>query len=597
MLGGDGQGKQGEECVEDAEDYSDGAFDVVEECEEHEVDLIVKGIEAESMAVVDDVRAVREGDDTEEGLELVAATLQKIYDLFQVAGVKVKYILPIDPVEYESLEAAKAAVDHPITIPTEIYRVGDALAISRELLAVACVALKKAEACFDGESFFEKDELLDMVLEVLKCRIEQKVKGYESKVIVPLDLNEEISFLEYLRRTFIFEDVDAVLGRAMEVLHYQGKVDEVREDPSKEGFGEYLEHLAGRGKYQKLLDYRAQYPNTRLYNRQGDYIIEARRKKACFIDFDENGMPFSNDVSPQYEWANFDKYRERFFKARGVPEQLEIMRRASVAELLRKLVNKDLDYGESQGADTTEVGLYSEELDQKYIRMVTRGLNSAFSATREPLPALFKPMEEMLKEQMDRYLVVLKERYGDRFEILGPRIKTPESTLLKMLKEEKTAVATITDLIGFTVLTDTEAEAEQVYAEIRGTMDPGDMKEALTWETPTRRGYKSMDLTGIPEGFQTRIQVQCRTKGLDEKNAGRFSNHDAYKVFSGRDLLSKINANPEKYLDQLYQMVHNLRCAYAVLQHEPVRTPEVILDNYGSDFTGPMSIVRTGRLY
>jgi (p)ppGpp synthase/HD superfamily hydrolase len=106
-----------------------------------------------------------------------------------------------------------------------------------------------------------------------------------------------------------------------------------------------------------------------------------------------------------------------------------------------------------------------------------------------------------------------------------------------------------------------------------------------------------MDITGVPKGFQSRIQVQIRTKGLDAQNAGRLANHEAYKVFSGNDLLSKIEADPNKYLDQLYQIVHNLRCAYGLLQQENTHTPAAILENYGIDFGGPMSIVRTGRLY
>lgn len=604
MQENDGQGKQGDESREGVLDYQAEADEVsahpaeeTEKPEERAVNLIVKGIAVESMAVVEDVRAVKEYDDSEESLELVSATLQKIYDLMLAAGVQVKYHLPLDPKDYDSLEEAKAAADSPIVIPTEVYKVGSDVTVSTELMAVACVALKKADICFEGEYVLLQDALVDILLGVLERNIELKVKGYETKKIVPLDLNEEMMFLGYLRKFLFNENVDAVLGRAMEVLHYQGKVDEVKEDPSKEGFGDYLGHLAARGKYQKLLDYRAEHPNTRLYGNAGEHIIEARIKKACFIDFDENGMPFSNDVTPQYEWADFRRYREQFFAERTVANQLAVMRRASVAELLRKLVNKDLDYGESQEADTTEVGLYSEELDQKYIRIITRGLNSAFANTREPLSDLFKPMEEMLREQMGAYEQVLKATYGNRFTILGPRIKTPESTMLKMLKEGKTTVASITDLIGFTVLTDTEAEAEQVYAEIRGTMDPGDIKEALTWETPTKRGYKSMDITGVPAGFQTRIQVQCRTKALDEKNSGQFSNHEAYKVFSGRDLLGKINQDPEQYLDQLYQIVHNLRCAFAVVQHESAKSPEVILDHYGSDYGGPMSLVRTRRLY
>jgi uncharacterized protein YwgA len=345
------------------------------------------------------------------------------------------------------------------------------------------------------------------------------------------------------------------------------------------------------------LDFRAEHPTSRIYGNDGQFIIDARIKKACFVDFDENGLPFSNDVTPQYLWADFQEYRRRFFEASNVPAKLEVMRRASVAELLRKLVNKDLDYGESHEAGSTEVGLYSEELDERYIRIITRGLNSAFERTKEPLPVLFRPLEDMLKEQMDQYELVLNEKYGKRFTLLEPRIKTPESTMLKMLKEGKTTVASITDLIGFTVLTDTEEEAEQVYAEIKATMAPDDIKEALTWEKQPSRGYKSMDITGVPEGFQTRIQVQCRTKGLDEKNSGQLSNHEAYKVFSGRELLGKIEENPGKYLDQLYQIVHNLRCAYGMLQQEPVRGAEVVLDHYGSNFQGPMSIVRTGRLY
>lgn len=308
-----------------------------------------------------------------------------------------------------------------------------------------------------------------------------------------------------------------LIGDGVEAASMRALVEEVS---SKEGFGEYLGHLEARGKFQQLLDYREAHPNAKLYGNEGEHVMNARIKKACFIDFDENGMPYSNDVTPQYAWADFREYRRMFFETGNVPEQLAIMRRASVAELLRKLVSKDLDYGESQDVDTTEVGLYTEPLDQRYIRMITRDLNHAFSRTREPLAVLFEPFEEMLAKQMRRYATALEKRSAGRFQIVGPRIQTLASTILKMLKEGKTTAVSVTDLVGFTAPAPTES-----------------------------------------------------------------------------DLLSKIEADPNKYLDQLYQIVHNLRCAYGLMQQESSHSPAVILENYGIDFGGPMSIVRTKSLY
>lgn len=592
-----GQGKQDDQLQGEVADYPDRALLQEDETpEERRVNLIVGGIAAGSMAAVDSVHSLVEGDESEEMLQLMYNTMSHVYELLRGAGVQKRYVGQDGIKEWDTYAEAKA-VSSEIFMPSEVFRVADEVTISTELLAVVCVTLKKVNSSYDEEAVGLKGDLMEMVLEVLDRSIDKKVKAYESRTVVPLNLNEEVTFLQYLRAFLPVDDIDAVIGKALGTLHYQQKEDAVKEDCSREGFGEYLGHLAKRGKYQKLLDFRAEHPTSRIYGNDGQFIIDARIKKACFVDFDENGLPFSNDVTPQYLWADFQEYRRRFFEASNVPAKLEVMRRASVAELLRKLVNKDLDYGESHEAGSTEVGLYSEELDERYIRIITRGLDSAFERTKEPLPVLFRPLEDMLKEQMDQYELVLNEKYGKRFTLLEPRIKTPESTMLKMLKEGKTTVASITDLIGFTVLTDTEDEAEQVYAEIKASMSPEDIKEALTWEKQPSRGYKSMDITGVPEGFQTRIQVQCRTKGLDEKNSGQLSNHEAYKVFSGRELLGKIEENPGKYLDQLYQIVHNLRCAYGMLQQEPVRGAEVVLDHYGSNFQGPMSIVRTGKLY
>lgn len=565
------------------------------------IDEIVAGCSSDVKRVLDMVEDDDDDESDEVEEDVVARSLQEVQKLLLDAGMYECYLVAFDETGYTWKEALKRAKKLKMA-PTQVFRLREGATVPREVLGVALKVLRNVSALDDCH---ETHGLLysaveNMVLEVLSKTIQRKVEDYESKKVVPLDLNEELVFLRYFS-TFASndEDCDAVLKRALDVLHHQGEIEPREVDHSREGFSEYLTYLSERGKYRKIVKERQEHPDTKLYSQAAQIFVEARVKTGCFIDYDDHGMPFTNDVTPQYPWADLNMYRKNFRMTRTVPAQLRIMRRASVAELLRKLVNKDLDFGESQNAASTSVGYFDdqEDLECDVIRVATRGLRSAYEETKVPVPELFAPINELLQLQMNAFGKILRARYGRKYRILQPRIKTPESTLLKMLKEGKTTVASITDLIGFTVLTDTEEQAEQVYAEVKEMMDPKDIKEALTWEKPTRRGYKSMDITGIPEGFQARIQVQCRTKALDARNYGMYANHNAYKVFSGQELLQKIDAEPEKYLDQLYQAVHNLRMAYANVKEHNVSDPAALLELYGTDFSDALSIVRTKNLY
>lgn len=519
----------------------------------------------------------------EDRSQLALTTGRKVYGMLLAMGVEVEEVVP-----------------EGFLLPSLVFRLRDDFSVDSDLLVLAVKVLESVRNFHeDSPEVVElSDRLLRLLLEILDAGFEREMEDHKrKKTDQPLDLNQEMLLLRYLQKVCLDEDVDGVLAKVSGALHHQDLVRRHTLDSSKEGFSDSLEYLAGRGKYRELLDFRAKHPATKLYGNAGQHIIGAHAKTACFIKFDEHGMPFSNDAIPQHPWADFKEYRRQFMEEQEVRDKLRVMRRASVAELLRKLVNKDLDYGEGSDAQSTKVGMFSGELDVRSIRMVTRELEGAFEATAVSVPELFDPLAKMLETQMEAYGKVLQQRYGAAYKILPSRVKTLESALLKMLKERKTTVGSITDLIGFTVLTDTEAQAEQVYAEIKGTMDPEDIKEALAWEKPTRRGYKSMDITGVPEGFDSRIQVQCRTKELDERNFGQFSNHAAYKVFSGQDLLTKINDMPAEYLDLLYQVLLNLRSSYEAVKQKGVVDPARIIELYSRDNSHGMGIVRTTRLY
>lgn len=540
-----------------------------------------------------------------------AKLLQQVQKLDAAAGTKKMWDL--------SCRALKRAYD--LLVATGVHLAEDrsctvleGFKVDPNLLVVACRLLNKVhEGDVEDEMWGLADNLMNVILTIIGHSVSVKRAAYERKEGGPMNLNHELMLLRYLCSFAIDEDVEAVLRDVLATLHYQNEATEFVSDGTKEGFSEYLEHLDSRWKYRRLLEARAESPHTKLYGNAGQSIINAKIKSKCFVDFDEHGLPFTNDVTPQHPWADLNDYRRQFLNAYStvrarfpemdsqayakfdnrkmvVAEQLQILRRASVAELLRKLVNKDLDYGESQDTQSTEVGMYTGETDELYIRCVTRSLDGDFEQSRVPLPVLYEPMYLLLRTEMKAFGKMFFEKYGDKYKILPSRVKGLESTLLKMLKEKKTTIGSITDLVGFTILTDTEEEAEQVYAEIKAMMVPGDIKEALTWQNPTRRGYRSQDITGVPQGFNTRIQVQCRTKKLDALNAGQYSNHDAYKVFSGRELLKQINANPGEYLDLLYQAVHNMCVAYH-------GASAGVMDLYSRDYHDGMSIVRTGKLY
>jgi hypothetical protein len=511
--------------------------------------------------------------------------------------------------------------------------------VDSDLLVVCCHLLKKLhEGDVSDDMCFLTMQVHSAIITIIHHSFLVKKAAFEKREGGPLDLNPELLLLKYLRGFMLDEDND-ILHQMYDALHYQEAATECICDYSKDGFSDYLEKLASRGRYHRLTDERAKYPDKKLYGEAGDAIIDAKIKTACFIDYDEFGLPFSNDATPQYPWADFWAHRTRFVKSYSivrerfpdevddrrlvVADQLQVLRRASVAELLRKLVNKDLDFGESQSAQSTAVGIFTGETDTNYSSLVTRELSEDFEKSRVTLSELFRPIREILEREMEAFWEQrLKGLCHKNFKIVPSRVKSLESTLLKMLKDGTTKVGSITDLIGFLVLTDTEDEARELSDKVRALMVPRDIKDPDTWDHPTRRGYKSLDITGVPNGFGIKIQVQCRTKKLEALNAGRLSNHDAYKVITGNDLLNKINENPDFYLDLLYQAIHNMRVAYHVLRREPVfrreirvvdshleqmplpeldqtidGSPASILGLYNRDYNDSLSIVRTSTLY
>jgi|GEM_PF-2818241 len=553
--------------------------------------------------------------------KVILKCLRQLYKMMMKMGFTTQYRLPANQTFALKSQADKAR-EGTIMIVSDERVIRPNFEVDQKLLVIAAKLLRQVDG-FDedgGEIWSLSNDISIMLSDVLRHVSKQKLEDYQQKKTSdPLDLNLELLLLKYLDHTFLDEELDEIFAEVAGLLHYQSAVKEKTISGHKDAINDSLQYLAKRGLFGEMLEFRRKYPRVKLHARGGDALIEAHTKQACFLKYDENGMPFSNDVTPQYPWADFRVYRQNFkeaykaaphddgekgsWKIRNdaiVKTELMWIRRASVAELLRKLVNKDLDYGEGSDASTTSLSLYGGSLDRSSIRSITCEFDDVFEATNVPIPYLFKPLERALNVEMEKYAQVLQRKYGTKHKILPSRVKSLESTLLKMLKEGKTSVGTITDLIGFTILTDTEKEAEDLYAEIKASMSgkPDEIKEALTWAMPTRRGYKSMDITGVPEGFSGRIQVQCRTKKLDEENYGKFSNHEAYKVFSGTDLLKKITADPNAYFDQLYKILHNLAACYHYVQNEENdQDLAVLMEIYTGDYEGGMSIIRTSRLY
>ena len=498
-------------------------------------------------------------------------------------------------------------------------------------------------------------ELEDMFLRFIAICSEYKISRHEGQFnpltgkVFPhqepylLDLNTEMILMELFNADNSFSGSDEILTNIREALMRQ-KAAEVKENDEYYPFGnpdKDFDNLEENGKYREIIRMRERHSGAVISHKTGQSIITAKLKLAARIDYDEIGLPFTNDPSPQYPWADLNAYRQQFIAAGVSPSdsylygmlgadgyrdntgkryadvelacviaQMQIMKRASVAELLRKLVNADLNWGESKDLKSTRVGYYMGKIVKPRIVKPENGLypvkpdmqvfgarlDGDFEATALPAEILFEPLNRMLNSEMDAFGARLEGLYGDK--VRSRRVKKPESVLLKALKESRVSVGNVTDLIGFTILTDSDAETERIYHEVEGMIDPDkDIKGHDMWVKESSRGRRSMDITGVPKGNQVRIQVQCRPALNELVWEGRLANHEAYKVISGKKLRDIIKVSPDTYLDLLYRIIHNLNYAYHVSTHEKTAEPQRIMELYCRDYAKGLSIIRTGSLY
>ncbi len=190
----------------------------------------------------------------------------------------------------------------------------------------------------------------------------------------------------------------------------------------------------------------------------------------------------------------------------------------------------------------------------------------------EPLKVLGKD-KFLLGLALDKYLFFygsVHEKAGQALKQIAPekalincRIKSPESLFLKMLKEKKERVTAITDTIGFSIHTDTEEEAAEMYQKVKNQMRPDHpLKEFNTWVNPTEYNYRSMDITGYYEPAGAVINVQILTKDMERSMSGNTAGHQQYKKRSGKMLIREMQESPREYLELTERIILNLVGAY-----------------------------------
>jgi ppGpp synthetase/RelA/SpoT-type nucleotidyltranferase len=142
------------------------------------------------------------------------------------------------------------------------------------------------------------------------------------------------------------------------------------------------------------------------------------------------------------------------------------------------------------------------------------------------------------------------------------RIKSPESIFLKMLRERKTLITDITDIIGFSVFTDTEEEAAECFEAVNKLMRSNPQKTLINWDKPTSFGRRSMDLTGFFDGHFIGANIQIRTKEMERQINGNAAYHKKYRSRMTLELMRKMNGNSEAYLDLTRKITVNLADSY-----------------------------------
>jgi hypothetical protein len=374
-----------------------------------------------------------------------------------------------------------------------------------------------------------------------------------------LDLHDELAAIRYLNMFSEDHSMAELLARVSLALRNDKLAMKVMPKLAATGDENAIAYLQGKGK-SEVLD------ALSLMPKKSDNELWASR----------DALKASNC---QYGWDDEEIYRQRAVLSSDAEEKSRNLQRASVARLLRHLVNEDLRYGQVQPLS----GIRLSSLQTA----ATEDGPQRESASVMTLGEAYAPLKFVLDYHRNIFIKTLNERYkGRHFSIFG-RLKGVDSLLLKQLKEEQPVSAGIVDLIGCTLLTDDRQEVLEVIADIRSLMDEGRfIKELRFWPDPKPlTGRLSIDLTGYLRGSDVMVQLQCRTKEIEHREAGKLANHEAYKVFWGIRLLDQVNRDPEKYLDLLYRAIHNLHMAARLCTPRP--NPDrsaVIVSRYSKNY-------------
>jgi hypothetical protein len=162
--------------------------------------------------------------------------------------------------------------------------------------------------------------------------------------------------------------------------------------------------------------------------------------------------------------------------------------------------------------------------------------------------------------------------------MIKSRIKSAEALFLKMLKEKKERVTQVTDAIGFSVYTDTEVQAAEIYQKVKSCLTADHrLKEFNTWNKPTAYGYRSMDITGFFEPAGAVVNIQILTKEMEREICGNTASHQVYKKRSGYMLIGKMQESPGEYLALTERIIMNLVGGCIMIQKENYESPEQII--------------------
>lgn len=211
-------------------------------------------------------------------------------------------------------------------------------------------------------------------------------------------------------------------------------------------------------------------------------------------------------------------------------------------------------YGFADGRSSTDP---RKEFEDDFGGILRNAVNIS-----KPLSEYFAPFVEAVRPLIEKYLSFMKSMAPEGTELFH-RVKSPHSVLLKMLKLDTADFSTVTDCMAFRALTDTEEEAVALYELVKANMriEPP-VVEWKTLHAPTPRGYRSLDVTGVSNTTGCLIQVQIRTKKIEERINATVAHHDYYKRKSGEALCESVNKDPIHYMELLSEILFKLKGSF-----------------------------------